>query len=258
MGYEILFRFHEKLDGGGYDTINVKEMTRKVGEPFDDVPLEKVVSVIMAQYARRDILVVDVKPIEYSKKEISFKETKEGIILKNKKYNFDQQTAVITCQEIAPQPAQIARHPHEEISAAQRHPHEMIRRPAGAQVKEHPHNRVSTYSNAPRAKQKRMIFAPSNMDLVKQHKVFGLTVEKEYTILSERMNESGVGQTLVVMDDNGMQQEVSDEFFIPTTMELFADRQLGFTKPPPSREHGGNLKWEGVINDDVPDVRSRR
>lgn len=37
MGFEVLFKYHERLEEGGYDKEDEKEMSKKVGKAYDDV-----------------------------------------------------------------------------------------------------------------------------------------------------------------------------------------------------------------------------
>ncbi len=100
MGFEVTYRYHERLEEGGYDKAETKELKRKVGDPFEDVQLEKLASLIMGQLARRDIWVTDVEIYELKKQKVSFRETKGGIIVKNKKFILDAENNNITCQDI--------------------------------------------------------------------------------------------------------------------------------------------------------------
>ena len=62
MGYEVTYKYHPKReDGNGYNTDEVKELTKKVGKAFDDMPSEKLAAVVMSQLARRDIWIIDVE-----------------------------------------------------------------------------------------------------------------------------------------------------------------------------------------------------
>lgn len=109
MGYEITYLFHERKEDGSYDTTNKKELKKKVGTGFDDTPLEKVAASVLSQLSRRDIWVVDVKVFELVKKEINYKESKDGrgIVLKNKKFSFDGSAQLIAddVQEAEPEVA---------------------------------------------------------------------------------------------------------------------------------------------------------
>src|SRR4051812_37931488 len=91
MGFEVIFKFYDKKADGTYDTGNLQSFTKHVGAKVDDVPLEKLASVIMRQLARRDIWVLDkdLEVYEFTKRRISFKETKGGVIIKNKKFLLD-------------------------------------------------------------------------------------------------------------------------------------------------------------------------
>jgi len=115
VGYAVNYKYYEKGERG-YDTDEELEFDSKVGEPFEDISLEQLAGAIMAQFARRDVMVFDCTIHELAKKKISFKETKGGIILKNKKYRFDQ-GAKLHCEDVVqvvpapPLPAGVM--PHE-------------------------------------------------------------------------------------------------------------------------------------------------
>jgi hypothetical protein len=96
MGYEVIFKYHEKkTEGTGYDVESVKTFKKVVGKATEDTPLEQLAKLVFGQMARRDVWVVDAEIYEYTKKKISFKETKDGVLLKNKKFSFD-----LTCENI--------------------------------------------------------------------------------------------------------------------------------------------------------------
>ena len=76
MGFEVKYIYHERVDGK-YNTDEKKEMKKKIGTPLDDTPLETLAGAVLAQMARRDILVVDVEIQEYTKRSISFKQSNE-------------------------------------------------------------------------------------------------------------------------------------------------------------------------------------
>lgn len=89
MGYEIVLSYAEQDENGEYDKENLHTKKIKVGSPYEELGLEHVAGKIMAQLARRAILVTDVKIYEFVKKELQFKETPTGIKIKNKLFKFD-------------------------------------------------------------------------------------------------------------------------------------------------------------------------
>lgn len=89
MMYEIKFFYYERNEDNSYDKNNLKNITKNIGGITDEIDIKEVAGVIMKQLARRDIWVETCEVYEYSKKQISFKETKGGIVLKNKKFLFD-------------------------------------------------------------------------------------------------------------------------------------------------------------------------
>lgn len=247
MGFEVLYKYHERLETGGYDKDNTKELKRRVGDAYEDVPLEKVAAAIMQQLARRDIWVVDVSLVEYTRKPVSFKETKGGIVIKNKKFILDQDNTLVgqdlVSQDVTPQavPGQQVVHPHEKVQA----PAHQNRRPAAPA----PQNR----SNGRRPIRK-VVYMPSTPELVRKHGLAGrLTIEGEYDVFEDRMNPNGVGTEYLLRDDHGRELWAQDEHFVPAQMNLMADRELGFSKS--GRRADNNLKWDGVLDGEIPNLR---
>jgi hypothetical protein len=103
--FELIFHYHKRLESGRYDTED-HTMRKTLGKKEEEVPLEQVASFVASQLARRDIFIVDVEPYEYVKRKVSFKETKDGIVIKNRKFSFSVSGVVdggITAEEDKPQ-----------------------------------------------------------------------------------------------------------------------------------------------------------
>jgi len=99
MGYEIIFSYKEEVEKGVYaDEIKTKKV--KIGSSEDNLGLEAAAGRIFAQFARRNILVTDVEIWEYSKKKLSFKETDDGFVIKNRKFRFDDGPALAPSEEL--------------------------------------------------------------------------------------------------------------------------------------------------------------
>ena len=88
MGYELTYHFREEVSKGEYSE-EVKTKTIKIGTPEDDMPLDAAAGKIMSMLARRNILLEDVTIYEFTKKHLSFKMADDGILIKNKKFKFD-------------------------------------------------------------------------------------------------------------------------------------------------------------------------
>ena len=257
MGFECCYYYHEKLDGE-YNREETKTFKKKVGDPFDDVTLEKLAASIMAQMARRDIWIINVDIFELSKKPISFKESKGGIIIKNKKFSFDggEESTFITVEEIpqiqSPSESQQytvtefqnnqARLPSQKLSAAAVHPHNI--------------NQANKATG--RRAVDTMVFLPEPLHLHQaQQKNLKFTVNKKYPIFEKRLAPTGVGEIFVTLDDNGREQTVSDIYFVPAKINLIAEKELNFSEPPEEKD-GGNLYWGSASRDNgMPDLRRR-
>lgn len=254
MGFECVYKYHERLEEGGYDRDETKSFKKKVGDPFEDVPLTKLAAAVMAQLARRDVWIVDVEVFELSKKAISFKETKGGIILKNKKFLFDgggEDESTIVVQEMiqhSPQPVYTAQ-PHPSQTIHQNQPNVNIQ----AHSEPHPHN--ANQLNQRRAVDY-VIFSPElhHAAEIKQ-KGLRFTADKKYPVYRK---QSGVaGEIYTMTDDMGREQLVSDKYFVAPPAGLLGDKELGFSESPSERE-GGKLYWGNASGElDMPDIRRK-
>ena len=240
MGYEVIYNYYEKKENG-YDKEEVKTFKKKVGDPFEDIPMEKLVTSMMSQFARRDIWITDAEVYELTKKKISFKETKDGLILKNKKYLFEGSvdSSYIVSQEIEEnqKPTNIA--PTNIAPSIQ---------PSNSQ------SQISGKTYSAKTPVDWVIFLPELRQLPMVSK-YRLTRDKKYPVYRKRMKSSGVGQELTIEDDIGREITIVDDFFVPAQINLVADKELGFTKKQdiPSE----NLLFWNEMEEDatMPDIR---
>lgn len=279
MGYEISYFYHERLEEGGYDKDETKVMKRRVGDPFDDLPLEKCAGAVMAQLARRDIWVVDVEIFELSRKKITFRETKGGIVIKNKKFavgDEGNQNLVVTDlveeqQQFHGQQAALMQMPMDtpgyqapaseyQMPMDNSSPYGMVpdtvvndtgngSNGVGPRTDFHPHNQG-------KLRPKRWVsFVPEPQMLAEvKQKQLKFTVEKKYPVFAAMLTPSGVGEIYKTIDDLGRQVNISDKYFVPAQQALVFDDVLRFSETQKDRD-GGKLHWGGVVNDDVPDLR---
>lgn len=252
MGYEVCFKYYERLETGDYNKDEAKEFKRKIGDPFEEITLEKLASVIMSQLARRDVWITGVNVFEYKKQEITFRETKGGIVIKNKKFMLDDNNPeFVSVQDIA-EPQTQSQYDYVE----QDYPHNQAKnlppqnKPQPSQNHEQPHN-----VNRPRRKVKTMVFSPE-LRAIPELKQRGLrlTIDQKYDIYNVKVSANGISENYTIVDDLGREIIVPDTYFIPAEVKLFADNELGFTK---SSELNDRLLWGGLQTDeyDVPDLR---
>lgn len=242
MGYEITFVYHEKNEDGKPDMENSSTFTKSVGKRNEEVPLEKVGAIILGQMARRDVYISNVHIFEYVKREVSFKETKAGIVIKNKKFNFDQLSGELKTEneEVAlPPPQQPQRKivldlPQEDESndfmpdfsqfkpslppmSIPDHPGLIPKMPqfnpniiANAQAKL---QQQQAPNNGPL---KHEVFRPSREDFpVLQRNGFRLTMGKPYPIFREFTKHPMEPVYYSIVDDTGNRTELSSTYFEP-------------------------------------------
>lgn len=246
MGFELIYSYHEKKEGE-YNKEETKTKKKKVGDPFEDVPLEKLASEIIKLMARRDIFVVGFEIFELAKKEVSFREAKGGIVIKNKKFLFDDDNNTLTVQEVPaslPQPMPVDYPQH--VSVVGQAPQPTLAQPV------QPHNQGQLRPV------KWMIFAPElpMMPEVKQ-KGLRFTPDKKYPVFQVQPHPTGIGEVYKMVDDTGREQLVSDKYFVPGEPVLFADKELRFSETAAQRD-GGKLYWGSAASEpDMPVLRRR-
>lgn len=238
MGYEVVFRYKESGESlGSYkDEINTKSY--KIGKVTEDVGLEVLAAKIMSQLARRNILIVDVEIYEYAKKKLSYRETADGIVLKNKKFSFDSGTVVATEEfegegdEFKPLPT-----PSKDL-ADKSCPIVQSRTTQG--------RRAIRYE----------LFEPEPLSLHKaQQKGLKFTVGKKYPIYSE----SSIGSTVVykTTDDKGRDVDVSSEYFMALGAGLIQQDDGPTYVGAENQKEEINL-WGNYESTEMPDIRGRR
>ena len=226
MGFEIKYVFHEKKDDGSYNLEEKKEFKRSLGDPFEEIDLNELASAILKQFGRRDVLVVDVDIVELIRKPVSFKEAKGGIILKNRKYSFDEEVC-LNSRDVAqavppnmlqylpklPPPMPDKPIPYDEEVQQQQQlavvkpPKQVVPKLLGAKP-----IRYEIYDPEPElfraARQRGLKFTPGG----------------RYPIYEERRGDSiGLGFMYVTVDNAGNKQIIHGSHFQPETKGLIGD-----------------------------------
>lgn len=289
MGYKITLTFHPRREGGGYDTDRTEEQVVKVGKPFEETPIERCAAVIMSQMARRDVWVIDVKPVELVRTPITFKECKDGrgIVLKNKKFSFND-TAQLASEDLGappvreapnpyvPQPHEVRHHdvePHETQhehrqphEVAVRHPHELLAAGRSQQSMDdlygNPNKPVPVVRQSrPRkpVNQKRVLyhvyFEPYIYESEAKRLKLRFAPDKKYPVHEVIPDASGRldNQKLALTDDLGRVVEVEDKFFTSAGVGLTEDRNNRFSGTSSRGQRRPKLAFEDEMFIDTPD-----
>jgi len=224
------------------------------------VPLELLAGKIMAQLARRNILVVDVEIHEFAKKKISYKETPDGILIKNKKYSFDEGTIVSQSENLDDTNENLDDENMSEACVqsvlkkllANPQMHSMLHQ-AGAKTPG-----VNIASQPASSAIRHEVFNPIDKIFIEdaKNRKLSFTLGKKYAILKERKaaNEM-VGMLYTVDDDNGKRHSLSDKFFTPdVTLSNFGKEEF---KPAAMAKSvtGDGLDWSSFTDSNIPDIR---
>ena len=188
---------------------NIHDMEKKVGKAYDDTSYEKLAAAIFGQFARRDIMVTDVSITEFVKKEISFRETKNGICIKNKKYLFDG-TAEIEFVEQQPVPPPVAHNPQHNYAPPVAHNAVPVAAVAAQ-------NGATLDPFLGKKPLRHEVFEPDDV-LATDARRRGLkfTRGNKYPIYEEKQDRRGIlyGMIYVTKDDVGQKQMMSDRLFV--------------------------------------------
>jgi hypothetical protein len=288
MGFVVEYKYHQATAPGEYNREETLTSDIKVGSPYEEIGLEVLAGRLMALMARRNIMVVGVEAFEIIKKPLVFKETDEGIILKNKKFKFDDGPAIAASEQweetggpvveapVAPAPpmdqnalltqlllnltsGQLQLPQQRPALQPGQQPHEVVYhqpQQLPAQPQPQPQNQIV---RAPGHIVKHEIFNPLMDYLLPQDKAklpnLKLTKGKSYAILNEKKAGPSPlhGMLYTTVDDSGTQITLSDKFFT-VQPKLVSDgmvaSQAGLTET--------NLRWDSVVGDDVPDLNAIR
>jgi hypothetical protein len=227
MGYEVIYFYQDKTEKGFSE--EVKTFKKRVGDPYEDFPIDKLSGIICCQLARRDIYVKDVEIYEITKKKIKFKETKNGIILKNKKYSFNENFEPVFSSDIEENLT-------ENINTLK-------------EAKNQSNIEKNEINIDVSRVIKKMTFVPEpqqQIDLLKRG--IKLTPDKIYNIYSIENHPNSINEIYTLIDDKNKTQKVSDLYFVPVN-KLFEDNvEIGALS-----EDG--LNWSGTVRGDVPQIR---
>jgi len=243
MAFEIVFKYYECLENtADYDKSNILSYTKSLGNIFEEVSLEKLASMILTQLARRDIFVFDVEVFELVKKKISYKQSKNNILIKNKKFGFSGETIVV--QEIE-QSNLISCNQELQVesnipTASQLKPQQIL----SATVPAIPILPAKSLKDSRPIR--KMIFVPSDTSYLKG-KPLRFTPNKVYSVYREKLANNGIGMILCTIDDMGREVEVTDEYFINDTINLINENAEVLKEDV--------LNWSGSKGVDMPDLR---
>jgi hypothetical protein len=251
MGYEVTYKYHpKKEDGNGYNTDEVKELTKKVGKAFDDMPSEKLAAVVMSQLARRDIWIIDVEIFEFIRKKISFKESKDGrgVVIKNKKFSLDAAACLIEeglfSEDLEENSVLQATKEEQGLQ-----PHEIVARQKKQVVKN------ATPQGKP---QSWLVFDPMPQMLPEvQSQGLRFTPDKKYPVYGRREHPSGSELGILISTINDLDEgvEVNDKYFANSEIKLVGDNEVegGFSDSETSDEP--KLSYSNNIKDEMPNLR---
>jgi hypothetical protein len=264
MGFEIKYTYHPRGDDG-YDTNKKEQKFVKVGKPFDETPLEKLAAAIMAQLARRDIWVVDVEVCEFVRKNISFKECKDGkgIVLKGKRFSFNEAAEMIseeeeneveepgTSNEQKPQTNLISQNNSQSMDDLYSNPNKPVPVQKSSQAQQVNQNKVIY----------KVLFDPS-VQYINEVRRLGLrlTPDKEYPVHQVVQHPTGKLelQKIAVTDDTGKAVLVDEKFFTIVGTGLLADKQLNFSGSTGRSYKKPKLAFENELVMDMADPRSAK
>lgn len=272
MGYELNFHYHEEVSKGEYDREVLKKKSVKIGSPTDEVSLDVVASRIMAQLARRNILVVDVEIYEYTKKKLSYKETDDGILIKNRKYSFDDGVNLSYSElpEDTPIDSSVSHLMNNQqslqqllaalLAGNQNIISDMANKGGALIIKESKPN-LAVIAEPKHLRKE--IFNPLEKAMIADCKKRGMnfTVGKLYPIINERLAPvAQAGMMYTTIDDEGKRFNLSDKFFTPSVNMEYGDQfNEEFvpiaTKTASSGKASDGLEWDGVIDDNELNIR---
>jgi len=245
MGFYIQYKYNKEITKGEYDRSEQLEGSIKVGSPYEDIKTEVLAGKIMALLARRNILVVEIEAFEIEKKKINYRELDDGIVIKNKKFKFDDGPALEATEQVDDiDPSALLSDPRIQAALKQLNLTPSVK-PAAKPSQKERCLRMEIY-NPMKTDQ---IWVKNSERL--NNGPLALTPRKKYPIFEEREHPAGVngGMLYVTTDDEGKKILVSDKLFeIPSS--LVDGNGIAVVK-----EAGPKLMYEGEHAADMPELR---
>lgn len=242
MGYEVVFSYKESGDSPGEYSDEIKRKTCRIGKATEDVPLESLAGRIMSQLARRNILIVDVEIYEYAKKQLKYRESADGIVIKNRKFSFSSGGVVeLDSDDDSPEEDDFRPIPSPSRDLADRSC--PMKRPELKNLA--PSRRVLRYE----------VYEPEPLSEFKaKQKGLKFTVGKRYPIYSEE--SLGTSVLYKTADDSGREVTVGAEYFVAVgaglTMQDDGPKYVGAE----NQKEEINL-WGNYESTDMPDIRRK-
>lgn len=222
---------------------SVKTFTKNVGRRNAEISLEQVAAVIMGQLARRDIYITNVEVYEYAKREVSFKETKNGVVIKGRKFSFDQLHGALKaeddCSEASTAPELRSSMPELRQGSSEANQYDMSEfmpdlssfKPSlppnhpgvpqqmpqfNPQLAHQAAQKVAKPKRDPNVPMRHEVFRPSRDDYpVLQRQGFKLTMGRPYPLFGEFIKNEFEPVYYVVADDSGNRIEINSSYFEP-------------------------------------------
>ena len=230
MGFFVTIKYHPKLEEGkfGYDMEEEEEQSLKVGNKEDEITREELAIAILKQLSRRDILVNEVEAVEFVKKTLKVKESKNGIIIGHKKYTFGdvKDLSSVQIQEINPAPL-VQQGPPPPQPHVQPERVNLSTMPVPPQP---PQNMIPI-------KEEFFEPEPAYQQFGQQFQQMGLTIGKRYKVVKEMgmpTVSGGIDVTKYkVINDTGGTVEVPVQHFTATPLGGRLDETDTAQGPPP-------------------------
>ncbi len=240
MGYEVEYKYYKEIEKGEYNRDEVMTNSIGVGTPYEEVSLDVLAGKIMALLARRSILVFGVSINEFVKKEISFRETDNGIVIKNRKFKFDD--TPVTGEDMGGLEEQIAQ-----------------------ALKENPNllEQILNKNNMPAVRSnlaspiRYEIFDPEPR-LKSEASKFRFTTGRKYPIYKEELedgDEALAGLLYTTTDDDGNTQKMSDKLFIPERKPLMKEMRSDPFDVVGKGLNDSGLNWGKIESGGMPAIR---
>jgi hypothetical protein len=243
MGYEVVFSYKESGDSPGQYSEEIKKKTCKIGKTTENVSLESLAARIMSQLARRNILIVDVEIYEYAKKQLKYRESADGIVIKNRKFSFASGAVVEldSDESLEEEDDDFKPVPSPSKDLADRSC--PIKR---AELKNLvPSKRVLRYE----------VYEPEPLSEFKaKQKGLKFTVGKKYPVYSEE--SLGTSVLYKTTDDSGREVTVGAEYFVAVGTGLVMQDEGPKYVGAENQKEEINL-WGNYESTDMPDIRSR-
>lgn len=256
MGFEISYEYKNS----DQENAEYQSTKMRVGKPTEDTPLEELAGRVMSIFAKRNCDVKNIEIYEYTKKKVNFRESDDGIFLKNRKFKFGHGPAITNDMDKGQLLKMITSDPElvKELKKLilpgneQRQAKQVLQTHQTEEEAPQSHHPAGVaHLHEARKPIRYEIFNPDEF-FRKAAENMKFKIGNKYPIFEEKMAPNPqMGMLYLVKNSDGEMQRISDRFFTPEIRMTHQDPEDSVLGNGSSKKGGPRLSHQDSTGSDM-------